>query len=59
MRLVLHHKVYADIFEIMAYYERVATPELANDFYRELRHFLKRAVIRPESFAIREGTFGE
>lgn len=43
MRLVLHPKVYSDIDEIMRYYERVATPELANEFYAELRYFLIKA----------------
>jgi hypothetical protein len=32
MRLILHPKVYSDIDEIMRYYERIATPELADDF---------------------------
>ncbi len=39
MRLVLHPKVYSDIDEIMGYYERVATPGLAEEFYTELRYF--------------------
>jgi plasmid stabilization system protein ParE len=38
----------------MAYYEEVATTELANDFYAELRHFMTEAATRPESFAVRE-----
>ena len=54
MRLILHPKVYSDIDRIMAYYEEVATPELANEFYAELRHFLGEVAERPESFAIRE-----
>ena len=54
MRLVLHPKVYSDIDEIMAYYEGIATPELADDFYAELRHYMKQAAERPESFSIRE-----
>ena len=40
MRLVLHPKVYSDIDEIMGYYERVATPGLAEEFYTELRYFM-------------------
>ncbi len=40
---------------IMAYYEEVATRELANEFYAELRHVMVEAATRPESFAIREG----
>jgi hypothetical protein len=38
MRLVLHPKVYSDIDEIMGYYECVATPGLAEEFYAELRY---------------------
>lgn len=53
MRLVLHPKVHSDVFKIMEYYEQVATPELADDFYRELRMFMQEAAERPESFSIR------
>jgi toxin ParE1/3/4 len=53
MRLVLHPKVYSDIDKIMAYYEQVATRDLANEFYAELRRFMKAAAARPDSFAIR------
>lgn len=38
----------------MAYYEQIAGPELADDFYAELRRFMLEAVQRPESFSIRE-----
>ena len=54
MRPVFHPQVYADLAKIMEYYERVATPELADDFYREFRLFVEEAVGRPESFALRE-----
>jgi plasmid stabilization system protein ParE len=54
MRLVLHPKVYSDIDEIMRYYERVATPVLAEEFYTELRYFMAKAGDKPESFSIRE-----
>lgn len=54
MRLVLHPKEYSDIDEILGYYERIATPELADDFYAELRHYMNQAAERPESFSIRE-----
>lgn len=54
MRLILHPKVYSDIDKIMEYYEQTATPELADEFYTELRHFITKAVERPESFSIRE-----
>jgi len=54
MRPVLHPKVYSDIDTIMAYYEQVATPELADEFYAELRRFMAQAIEQPESFSIRE-----
>ena len=54
MRPVFHPRVYADLAKIMEYYERVATPELADDFYREFRLHVEEAVGRPESFALRE-----
>ena len=54
MEVVLHPKVYSDIDQIMAYYERVAAAELADEFYAELRHFMDEAAARPESFSIRE-----
>lgn len=54
MRLVLHPKVYSDIDEIMGYYERVATRDLADEFYAELRYYMQQAAARPESFPIRE-----
>jgi toxin ParE1/3/4 len=54
MRLVLHPKVYSDIDEIMGYYERVATPRLAEEFYNELRYFMSKAADKPESFSLRE-----
>jgi plasmid stabilization system protein ParE len=54
MRLVLHPKIYSDIDETMGYYERVATPGLAEEFYTELRYFMTKAADKPESFSIRE-----
>jgi len=54
MRLVLHPKVRADVFKIMEYYEQVATPELADEFYRELQQFIEEVAERPESFSVRE-----
>lgn len=54
MRLVLHPKVYSDIDEIMGYYERIATLELADEFYAELRHYIQQAADRPRSFPTRE-----
>jgi len=54
MRPVLHRKVHSDVDAIMGYYERVASRELADDFYSELRHFMLEAAERPESFSFRE-----
>jgi hypothetical protein len=54
MRLVLHPKIYSDIDKIMAYYEEVATTDLANEFHAELRYFIGEAAARPDSFAIRK-----
>ena len=54
MRLVLHPKVHSDVLAVMEYYEGVAGPALADDFYGELRRFMVEASARPESFAIRE-----
>jgi plasmid stabilization system protein ParE len=55
MRLVLHPKVYSDIDRIMDYYERVATSQLANEFYAELRSLMAAAAAQPEYFPIRKG----
>lgn len=41
--------------KIMEYYEQVATSELADDFNRELLHFIREAADRPESFAAHQG----
>ena len=54
MRLVIHPRVYSDFDKIMAHYEQEATPDLANEFYAEVRHFMAEAAARPESFSIRE-----
>jgi len=54
MRLVLHPKVYSDIQKIMDYYEQVATRELADRFYFELRHFIELAAATPEGFPVRD-----
>ena len=59
MRIVLHPKVYSDINEIMGYYERVATPGLAEEFYTELRYFMTKAADKPESFSTGSVISGE
>jgi plasmid stabilization system protein ParE len=55
MRLILHPKVYSDIERIMEYYEQTGIPDLANEFYEELRQFIVEAGARPESSSIRRG----
>ncbi len=47
MRLVLHRRVRSDVDEIMGFYERAEHPELAQEFYRELRAFMLEAAQRP------------
>ena len=43
MRLVLHPKVYSDIAQVMEYYERVASADLADEFYAELQQLIREA----------------
>ena len=59
MRLVLHPKVYSDIDSIMNYYEQVATPELADEFYSELRHSMAEAARTPNAFQFGSKISGE
>jgi hypothetical protein len=47
MRAIFHQRVYSDIEEILAYYERVATQELADAFYQEFRHAGTPLSVRP------------
>ena len=54
MRVVLHRDVYSDVSEIMDYYERVAGPNLADDFYEEPRSFMVKATNHPMRFRIYE-----
>lgn len=54
MRLEFHKLVASDISRIMGYYEDVAGPQLADDFYEELRAFFQKAAESPESYVIRE-----
>jgi plasmid stabilization system protein ParE len=53
MRLILHPKVHSDVDAIMEYYESVASRELADNFYAELRRFMAQAADRPELFPVR------
>lgn len=54
MRIELHKLVASDISRILDYYEEAAGPQLADEFYEELRAFFKKAIDSPESYAIRE-----
>jgi len=54
MRLEFHKQVASDISRIMDYYENVAGPELADEFYAELRYFFQKAADAPESYSVRE-----
>jgi len=56
-RVILHHKVASDIDKIMDYYAQADTPELADEFYGELRHLMAEAAERPESFRFESETF--
>lgn len=53
MRLKIHPKVYADVEEIMVYYEQSATAKLADEFYEEFRRTMLEAARNPASFSIR------
>lgn len=52
MRLILHPKVHSDVLNVIKYYERVASSELADEFYLELRHAIQNAVDRVDSFPV-------
>lgn len=52
MRLEFHKQVYSDICRIMEYYEDVAGPDLADEFYAELRTYFHQVVKSPQSYAV-------
>ena len=54
MRLEFHRQIASDISRIMDYYEDVAGPKLADEFYSELRFFFQKAADSPEAYDIRE-----
>ena len=54
MRLEFHKKIHSDISRIMDYYEDVAGPQLADEFYAELKLYFQKAADSPESYIIRE-----
>jgi toxin ParE1/3/4 len=54
MRLEFHPQIASDISRIMDYYEDVVGPQLAYEFYAELRASFQKAADNPEMFSIRE-----
>jgi toxin ParE1/3/4 len=54
MRLEFNNLVASDISRIMDYYEAAAGPQLADDFYEELRAFFQNVAESSESYTIRE-----
>ena len=54
MLLEFHKQVASDISRIMDYYENVAGPALAEEFYAELQSHFQKAADSPESYSIRE-----
>ncbi|MEK6410907.1 MAG: hypothetical protein AABN34_28630 [Acidobacteriota bacterium] len=53
MRLEFHKQVASDVSRIMDYYENLAGPELADEFYAELQAYFQKAADLPESYNIR------
>ena len=53
MRLEFHRQIAPDISRLMDYYEDVAGPKLADEFYSELRSFFQKAADSPEAYEIR------
>jgi plasmid stabilization system protein ParE len=54
MRIEFHKLVASDVSRIMDYYEDAAGPQLAEEFYDELRAFFQKAAETPEGHAIRD-----
>jgi plasmid stabilization system protein ParE len=57
VKIVFHPRVVGEIDSIMRYYESVAGPQLADDFYGEFRFYVQRASEAPESFSERTGDY--
>ena len=57
MHVVFHPRVHSDLSKVMDYYERVATRELADEFYREFRSAVKAIAEKPQSVSLRKGVF--
>lgn len=54
MRLEFHKQINSDISQIMDYYEDVAGPQLADEFYAELKLYFQKAADSPESYIVRK-----
>jgi hypothetical protein len=54
MRPDVHPKVHSDIAKIMERSERVATRQLADEFYAEVRRLMVAAAKNPKRFSVRE-----
>ena len=54
MRLDVHPQVYSDNDKIMERYERVATRQLGDEFYAEVRRLMVAAAKNPKRFGVRE-----
>jgi plasmid stabilization system protein ParE len=50
MHLEFHKQIHSDISRIMGYYQGVAGPKLADEFYTELRRYFQKAAQSPESY---------
>ena len=57
MKIVFHPSVFGEVDAIMHYYESVAGPQLADDFYREFRIYVQYASQNPEKFNERKGDY--
>ena len=53
MRLEFHQEVASDIARILDYYEDIGEPQLAEEFYAELKLFFHKAAVSPQAYAVR------
>jgi plasmid stabilization system protein ParE len=53
LRIRFHPSIYSDVDKVMSYYEKVAGPQLADDFYAEFIAFVQEAAKDPDIFNIR------
>ncbi|SRR5712692_4184487 len=54
MRLEFHRQVASDISRILDYYQDIGEPQLAEEFYSELRSFFHKAAQSAEAYSVRE-----